>query len=80
MRLATLAAREKNIWLLGGANLVQQFLAAKIVDELQISLVHVLLGGGVPLFNDKSGLVIELEKLRIVESAGVTHIKYRVQK
>ena len=79
MRLARLAAGEKDIWLLGGANLVQQFLAAKLVDELQISLVHVLLGRGVRLFDHKEASLTELKKLRIVESPGVTHVKYRVQ-
>jgi len=46
----TLKQRHDHIWLVGGAQLAQAFLADHAIDELRLSLVPVLLGAGVPLF------------------------------
>jgi hypothetical protein len=49
-----------------------------LLDELQIHLVPVLLGGGVSLF-DRLGIdPIELESTRVIESPLVTHVRFRV--
>jgi dihydrofolate reductase len=40
----------KNIWLMGGAKLLQSFLQKKIVDKMVITTVPVVLGSGIPLF------------------------------
>jgi len=42
--------RGKNIWLMGGGELVRAFLVADLVDELYLGIVPVLLGEGIPLF------------------------------
>ena len=63
----------------GGANAVQQYLAAGLLDELQIHVVPVLLGGGVRLFADGAAAV-GLENIRAIQSPSVTHLKYRVLK
>jgi dihydrofolate reductase len=40
----------KDIWLMGGGQLIRDFLKADLVDELYIGVVPVLLGEGIPLF------------------------------
>ena len=40
----------KNVWLMGGGELVRTFLTADLVDELYLGIVPVLLGEGIPLF------------------------------
>jgi dihydrofolate reductase len=72
---ARAAVGEKDVHVAGGAAAVQQYLAAGLVDELQINLAPVLLGGGTRLFD---GPPSELELIRVVEAPAVTHIKYRV--
>jgi dihydrofolate reductase len=63
----------------GGADLCQQYLEAGLVDEFQIHLVPVLMGGGVRLFGDLATPAVELEAPRVVESpSGVTHLSFRV--
>jgi dihydrofolate reductase len=63
----------------GGANVVQQYLAAGLLDELQVHVVPMLLGGGVRLFAEGAHTV-GLENIRAIESPSVTHLKYRVLK
>ena len=65
--------------LLGGdANVVQQYLAAGLVDEFELHLVPVLLGAGARLLENVGDL--NVEQVRAVEAPGVTHITYRVVK
>jgi dihydrofolate reductase len=76
---AQAVAGEKHIALMG-ANVSQQYLKAGIVDEMEIHIANVLLGGGRPLFADIGGKQIRLERLRVVATPAVTHIRYRVLK
>jgi dihydrofolate reductase len=73
---ARAAAGDRNVAVAGGANVVQQFLAAGLLDELQIHLVPVLLGEGVRLFGGAEQPGLEL--IRVIDSPTVTHLKYRV--
>jgi dihydrofolate reductase len=73
------AAGEKDVFIGGGADLINQYLAAGLVDELELHLVPILLGGGERLFAGV-GPDLQLEKLRVIEAPGVTHLKYRVVK
>jgi dihydrofolate reductase len=74
------AADGKDVNLGGGATAAQQYLAAGLLDELQISLVPVLLGGGERLLDNLGESRVALEPVRVVEAPGVTHLKYRVVK
>jgi dihydrofolate reductase len=72
------AAEGKDVSLGGGANVAQQYLAAGLIDELQINVVPVLLGGGTRLFDDGAGAGSRLEPTLVVETPDVTHLRYRV--
>jgi dihydrofolate reductase len=71
------AAGEKDILLGGGANMIDQFLAAGLVDELELHVAPIILGGGARLFAGV-GPGLRLEPVRVIEAPGVTHLKYRV--
>jgi dihydrofolate reductase len=75
---ARAAAGGKDVVIAGGASAVQQALRAGLVDEVNVSLVPLLLGGGERLFDNLGSARPELEQIRAVEAPGVTHLKYRV--
>jgi dihydrofolate reductase len=77
---ARAAAEGKDVFVGGGASVVQQYLAAGLLEELQINLAPVLLGGGTRLFGGPGAVQPALEIVRVVETPAVTHLKYRVMK
>ena len=79
LELAKEAAGDKDVFIGGGADAINQFLAAGLVDEVELHVVPILLGGGARLFAGV-GPDLKLELLRVVEAPGVTHLKYRVVK
>jgi dihydrofolate reductase len=74
------AAGGKDIWLAGGASVVNQYLAAGLVDDIDISIAPVILGAGERLFEGLERGAIELAQDRVVEAPGVAHIRYRVKR
>jgi dihydrofolate reductase len=62
---------------LNGGSIARQALAAGLVDEIEVDLVPVLLGGGTPFFE---GVTAQLDGPEIIESVGVTHLRYQVRK
>jgi dihydrofolate reductase len=70
------AAAGKDVTLAGGADVGRQYLAAGLVDELDLSVVPLLLGSGARLLEGLGGL--RLEQVRAVEAPGVTHLTYRL--
>ena len=71
---AQAAAGGKDVSLAGGASVAQQYLAAGLLDELVVSVVPNLLGGGARLFENLGDA--RLEQVESVEAPGVTHIRY----
>lgn len=79
LKQAKTAAGNKDVVLMGAAT-TQQYLKAGLVDELVINLVPVLLGTGTRLFEHPGHEPIELERTRVIEAPGVTHLRFRVVK
>ena len=71
------AAGDKDVFVMGGADVIRQALRAGYVEELSISIAPVVLGGGKRLF-DGFDETLNLEHVRLLQSAFATHITYRV--
>ena len=80
LQQAKAAAGEKNVNISGGADIVQQFIKAGLLDELEIHLAPLLFGEGIRLFEGMGPEHIELENIRVVASPKVTHLRFRVVK
>ena len=75
---ARAAAGGKDVMVWGGGDVIRQYLAAGLLDELELHVVPVLLGGGAGIF-EGIGDAVTLEQVRVVEAPGVAHLKYRVR-
>jgi dihydrofolate reductase len=74
---ATEAAGGKDVSLAGGAKVVQQYLVARLLDELDLSVVPIFLGEGELLFESLGTEPPEIELVDVVDGPGVTHLRYR---
>lgn len=70
------AAGGKDVSLAGGASAAQQYLAAGLVDEMEINVVPTLLGSGERLFDGVGDDLHGLELVRTVAARSVTHLKF----
>jgi len=70
------AAGGKDVALAGGAEAIQQYLAAGLVDELLLHVVPILLGDGERLF-EGLGADVSLTQAEALDAPGVVHLKYR---
>jgi dihydrofolate reductase len=77
---ARAASGGRNVDIAGGADTVQQYLGAGLVDELQLHVVPVLMGGGLRLFDHIGTQQRRLETVRVVDTPHATHLKYRILK
>lgn len=77
LKQAKAAAGAKDVEVAGGANIINQYLAAELIDELWLHIVPVTVGSGQRLFADTPG--IKLKPLEVRTTDLVTHIKYSIQ-
>lgn len=78
LALAQEAAGDKLVCVAGGAQTAQQFIRAGLIDEIQLHLVPVLLGNGKRLFDQIGADALSLERTRVIEGQGVTHLRFRI--
>src|SRR5205085_5828670 len=71
-------AGERNVAIMGGANTINQYLAAGLLDELWLHIVPITIGEGARLFEGVADL--QLEPFELSGTPLVTHIRYRVLK
>jgi dihydrofolate reductase len=75
LQQARRAAGGKDVSLAGGASAARQYLNARLVDEMELSMAPFLLGGGERLFEGVSDLH-GLDLVRTVAAPNVTHLKF----
>jgi dihydrofolate reductase len=69
----------KDIALFGGGELFRSLLAAGLVDEISLSVIPVLLGGGIPLLPSPADRArLKLKKHRIYEKTGTVGLEYDI--
>jgi dihydrofolate reductase len=73
---ARAAAGDRDVYIGGGAKTINQYLAAGLVDEVELHVTPILLGSGARLFEGVPPM--DLELIRTIEAPGVSHLKYRV--
>lgn len=78
LKQAKAAAGDRNIAIAGGANTVNQYLAAGVIDELWLHIAPTTIGSGARLFEGVPNL--KLEPMEIGGTKLVTHIRYKVLK
>jgi dihydrofolate reductase len=77
IKQAVQVAGDKDVSLMG-ASPVQQAIRAGLMDEIEVDVVPVLLGGGVRLLDHLGDSAIQLEKIFVVDAPDITHMRYRI--
>lgn len=72
-------AGDKDIWIIGGANIIQQFFTAGLVDILHLHIAPVLLNQGTRLFEGIGMETLQLIRTSVRETPGAVHINYQVK-
>jgi dihydrofolate reductase len=75
---AQTVAEERAVVVMGGADVGRQYIAAGLVDEIQIHLVPVLFGGGTRMFDGGLAEHITLEPVEVIETPVAIHQRFRV--
>ena len=77
--VALKAKRGKDIWLFGGGSLFRSFLELGLVDAVEVAVIPVLLGDGVPLLPQPARQSkLKLVKHRVYEKTGTVSLEYRL--
>ena len=77
---ARISAKEKDIRIQGGANTIQQFLNAGLIDEFFIHIAPVFLGSGIRLFEGIDKDKYDLQIAEVIPSSLTTHLRYTLVK
>jgi dihydrofolate reductase len=75
---ARATAGERDVVVLGGATVIQQCLRQGLLSELRLHVAHLVLGGGTSLFGDAAAATFALERTRLIDAEGVSHLTFRV--
>ena len=73
------AAGDKNVIVMGGADLMRQYLAAGVVNEFTLTIAPVLLGAGKRLFDGIECTDLGFDRTAVIESPYATHLRYEVR-
>jgi dihydrofolate reductase len=78
LRQARAAAGDRDTRIAGGADVIQQYLRAGLVDEFALAISPIMFGGGRRLF-DALGREVGVELVETIASPRVTHVRYAVR-
>jgi dihydrofolate reductase len=67
-----------DIWLYGGGELFRTLLAASLVDTVEVAVMPVLLGEGIPLLPPGTETTLALSDQRILKTSGIVLLAYQV--
>ena len=68
----------RDIWLFGGGSLFQSLLDAGLVDSVEVAVIPVLLGAGVPLLPPGSTTTLRLVDQKVLPASGIVVLSYAV--
>jgi dihydrofolate reductase len=80
--VAALRAEEgKDIWVFGGGSLFRSLLEAGVVDTVEVAVIPVLLGGGIPLLPPPARQTsLKLTGYKVYQKSGIVMLHYSVRK
>jgi dihydrofolate reductase len=73
------AAGGKGVWLVGGGDLVGQFLDRGLLDDIWVSITPILLGRGAPLLPRRVTAPMKVVEVRHVEQDPFVHVHYSLR-
>ncbi len=73
---ATSAANGADVGIIGGASTINQYLDARLIDEMNIAIAPIVLGGGSRLFEGVDMKARGYECTRFVGTANATHVRF----
>jgi dihydrofolate reductase len=68
----------RDIWLYGGGVLFRQLLDARLVDTVEVAVIPVLLGGGVPLLPPGASTTLVLADQKTLPDSGIVALSYSI--
>jgi dihydrofolate reductase len=71
-------AGDKDVAIMGGANIARQFAQLGLIDEVSVHLVPVVFGSGIPLFGDLDSKHVTLEPLEVIQTPEAIHMRFKV--
>jgi dihydrofolate reductase len=74
-----LRARFTNVWLVGGAALVKDALRLGLVDDIRLSIVPILIGGGTPFFDHVGERALRLKDVTAYQN-GMVELWYELER
>ena len=74
--MSLLVEESGNVWLFGGAKLIQSFVNLDLVDEFHIVIIPRIIGSGIPLFLENNGLE-ELKLEKVMQYGDVAMLVYK---
>lgn len=75
----TSAAAGRDVWLVGGGDLVGQFLDRDLLDEIWVSIAPLLLGSGAPLLPRRHTTPMRVLEVRHTEGGPFVHLRYSLR-